>query len=133
MCRHGQSPSAGQREWFASKHNPRRGSANEGDRVSSLQHPREPFGRAACFLIYEQDYFASIAASSYILGIKSGSAAVVLHRVDYSARRVDAAHAWHFIQVELVWRRTNLFQVCPVRVKGRDRLIQSTRLSMSAI
>ena len=70
------------------------------------------FGSAACFLIYEQDHFASIAASSDILGIKSGSAAVILHRVDYSARRVDAADAWNFIQVEPVWRRTNLFQEC---------------------
>src|SRR5687768_8338389 len=104
MCRHGQSPDAGQREWFASKHHPRRGFANEGDRVSSLQHPREAFGGATCFPIDEQDHFASIAASSDILGMKRGGPAIVLHRVDYSARRVDAADARNFIQVELVWR-----------------------------
>jgi hypothetical protein len=47
--------------------------------------------------------------------MKSGSAAVILHRVDYSARRVDAADAGNFLQVELVWCGTNLFEVCPAR------------------
>src|SRR5687768_14762889 len=102
MGGHGQGPAAGQWEWFASQHDPRCGFANEGDCRSSLQHPREPFRSAACFLINEQDHFASIAASSDILSIKSGSATVILHRVDYSARRVDAADAWNFIQVELL-------------------------------